>query len=192
MSEVKSKMPWVEKYRPTSLKEMALPTAKVSGHKVDLAEDLTNFIKNFFFQMKKINDENKKIRAHNRIAPEKEQKEERKQEFDTIDQKPSKAIKDIHYVDTIYGEKKNFNNVYNKYVSNHEVLTEIDDFGLMHEMMTVSELSKAFRGRERKNMNTTINVTRDINEKEELEEDFNSQETGGFGQNLKSKIKNIK
>ena len=32
-----SNIPWVEKYRPKSIKEMALPSAKVSGHKVDLS-----------------------------------------------------------------------------------------------------------------------------------------------------------
>jgi len=33
------KMPWVEKYRPKSLKDMALPTAKVSGQRVKLIEE---------------------------------------------------------------------------------------------------------------------------------------------------------
>ena len=69
-------MPWVEKYRPKSIKEMALPTAKVSGHKVALAEDLTKFVRDFFKLMRKVNDENKQIRAHNRTVPEKEQKDE--------------------------------------------------------------------------------------------------------------------
>jgi len=69
-------MPWVEKYRPKSIKEMALPTAKVSGHKVDLAEDLTKFVRDFFKIMRNVNEENKQIRARNRTAPEKEQKDE--------------------------------------------------------------------------------------------------------------------
>ncbi|MFX1395160.1 MAG: replication factor C large subunit [Promethearchaeota archaeon] len=69
-------MPWVEKYRPKSVKEMALPTAKVCGHRVNLVDDLANFIKNFFNEMKKINAENKTIRLHNRTVSEKEQKEE--------------------------------------------------------------------------------------------------------------------
>ena len=50
MTEAKSHMPWVEKYRPKSLKDMALPTAKVSGHKVNLGEELTKFIKTFFIR----------------------------------------------------------------------------------------------------------------------------------------------
>jgi len=73
---VKSQMPWVEKYRPKSMKEMALPSAKVEGHRVNLAEELTDFIRSFFKEIKIINDENKKIRAYNRTVSEKEQKEE--------------------------------------------------------------------------------------------------------------------
>ena len=73
-----NKIPWVEKYRPQSLKEMALPSAKVSGHRIKLDEELTNFIKNFYTEIKKINEENRKIRVHNRTAIEKDQKEELK------------------------------------------------------------------------------------------------------------------
>ena len=71
-------IPWVEKYRPKSMKDMALPKAKVRGHQVDLAENLTNFIRKFFNQIRKVNTENKKIRIHNRTAPDKEQREELK------------------------------------------------------------------------------------------------------------------
>lgn len=101
-------------------------------------------------------------------------------------------IKDIHYIDVMFSEKKNFMTIYDEYSQTHDIDTNIDDFGLLHEMMTISELSKAFRGQERKNMNTTINITRDINEKENVEEDFDAQETGGFGSNFKNKINNLK
>jgi len=69
-------MPWVEKYRPKTIKDMALPTAKVSGQRVNLAEELTKFIKDFFKATEKINEENKQIRSHNRHVPEKQQKDE--------------------------------------------------------------------------------------------------------------------
>jgi len=72
------KIPWVEKYRPRSIKDMALPTAKVGSQKVDIAEELRSFIIEFFKEKRKINEANKKIRAHNRIHEEKEQKEELK------------------------------------------------------------------------------------------------------------------
>jgi len=75
---IKSNLPWVEKYRPKSIKEMALPTAKVKGHRVDLAEELVSFVKNFFKEIEKINQNNKKIRAFNRTVPEKQQKDELK------------------------------------------------------------------------------------------------------------------
>ena len=73
--EFKSDIPWVEKYRPQSIKEMALPTAKAEGHRVQVAEELINFVHNFFKEMKRINEENKIIKTHNRITDEKEHKE---------------------------------------------------------------------------------------------------------------------
>ncbi|MFW9784526.1 MAG: AAA family ATPase, partial [Candidatus Heimdallarchaeota archaeon] len=68
--------PWVEKYRPKSLKEMALPSARVGGQRVKLAEELTRFIMIFFEERKRINIENQKIRELNKTATEKEQKDE--------------------------------------------------------------------------------------------------------------------
>ncbi|MGQ4873177.1 MAG: replication factor C large subunit [Promethearchaeia archaeon] len=70
--------PWVEKYRPKSIKEMALPVAKVDGQRVDLAKELTEFINNFFRIVEDINQKNRKIRAYNRTAPPNKQKEELK------------------------------------------------------------------------------------------------------------------
>ncbi|MFO8019947.1 MAG: replication factor C large subunit [Promethearchaeia archaeon] len=70
-----NKKPWVEKYRPKSIKEMALPKAKYQRHTVSLAEELPKFIEQFFKKRKIINKKNKKIRAFNRTAVEKEQKE---------------------------------------------------------------------------------------------------------------------
>ena len=72
----KDNTPWVEKYRPKSLKEMALPTAKSNRQRVDLADELVAFIKNFFKEIAVINEKNKKIRAYNRTVPEKKQKDE--------------------------------------------------------------------------------------------------------------------
>ena len=54
---------------------MALPTAKAEGHRVQVAEELIDFVHNFFKEMKRINEENKIIKAHNRITNEKEHKE---------------------------------------------------------------------------------------------------------------------
>ncbi|HEY0089516.1 MAG TPA: AAA family ATPase, partial [Candidatus Lokiarchaeia archaeon] len=74
--KIDSDIPWVEKYRPKSIKEMALPTAKLKGHRVNLTEQLIDFIKKFFEEVKKINEENKNIRISNRNASESELKEE--------------------------------------------------------------------------------------------------------------------
>jgi len=71
-----SKIPWVEKYRPRSLKEMALPTARIGRQKVNLAEELKKFIENFFKERNQRNKENIEIKNFNKTASEKEQKEE--------------------------------------------------------------------------------------------------------------------
>jgi len=68
-------MPWVEKYRPKSLKDMALPTAKVRGQRVKLTEELIKFVKEFFIERNRINKKNSRIKAYNRTVIEKEQKE---------------------------------------------------------------------------------------------------------------------
>ncbi|MHA2036681.1 MAG: replication factor C large subunit [Promethearchaeota archaeon] len=75
-------MPWVEKYRPKSLKDMALPTARVSGQRVKLSEELTKFVRKFFTERKKINQENNRIKTFNKTVIEKEQKEELKISLD--------------------------------------------------------------------------------------------------------------
>jgi len=78
LSNLKTEIPWVEKYRPKSIKDMALPSARMSGHRVKLADELSNFIKNFFEERNRVNIENKKIREFNRTAIDKEQKDELK------------------------------------------------------------------------------------------------------------------
>ncbi len=78
MSKKDSDIPWVEKYRPKSIKEMALPSARLGRQRINLSEELENFIKHFFEERKKINIENKEIREFNRTVIEKEQKEEKK------------------------------------------------------------------------------------------------------------------
>ena len=69
-----NKLPWVEKYRPKSMSEMALPSAKLKRHKIDLAEELRKFIKTFFREKRAINEKNRNLKSFNRIHGEKEQK----------------------------------------------------------------------------------------------------------------------
>lgn len=71
-----AEIPWVEKYRPKSVKDMALLIAKVSGQKVQLDTELKAFIVAFFKEIKIINEKNKEIRKFNRIHNEKEQQNE--------------------------------------------------------------------------------------------------------------------
>jgi replication factor C large subunit len=76
MSKSNPEIPWVEKYRPKSIKDMALPTARLGRQRVKLDEELTNFLNQFFEERERINKENKRIREFNRTAIEKDQKEE--------------------------------------------------------------------------------------------------------------------
>ncbi len=78
MSKRNPDIPWVEKYRPKSIKEMALPTARLGRQRVKLDEELTNFLNQFFEERKRVNKENKRIREFNRTAIEKDQKEEKR------------------------------------------------------------------------------------------------------------------
>jgi len=78
LSKVKTEIPWVEKYRPKSIKEMALPSARMRGQRVKLDEELTNFIESFFEERIKVNKKNKQIREFNRTASDKERKDELK------------------------------------------------------------------------------------------------------------------
>lgn len=55
---------------------MAIPQAKVGGHKVALDEELRSFVLTFFKEIKTLMEENKKIRSYNRTVEEKKQKKE--------------------------------------------------------------------------------------------------------------------
>ncbi|MFW9827082.1 MAG: replication factor C large subunit [Candidatus Thorarchaeota archaeon] len=74
----KEDIPWVEKYRPKSMKEMALPSARLGRQRVKLDDELVNFLNQFFEERSKINKNNKEIREFNKIALEKDQREEEK------------------------------------------------------------------------------------------------------------------
>jgi replication factor C large subunit len=77
MSKKKSDLPWVEKYRPKSIKEMALPTARLGRQRIKLDQELVNFVNQFYEEREKVNRENKEIREFNRTTIEKNQKEEK-------------------------------------------------------------------------------------------------------------------
>lgn len=86
-------------------------------------------------------------------------------------------------LESIYGDKTNFYSAYDSYLENDTSSPEVDDFGLMGGMMTITEIKKAHQGWGTKMMNTTINVTKD----EDIDED--TEETPEKKEGFLSKLK---
>ena len=70
---------------------------------------------------------------------------------------------------------------------NKENLYFEDDMGILNKILTRTEVSKGYEGKERRSINTTISVTRDENLKEEYEEEGN--ENISMLQKMKKKFK---
>ena len=83
----------------------------------------------------------------------------------------------------MYGDKEHFYSSYEDYSNNSTSSDEIDDFGLMAGMMTITEIKKAHLGWGTKMMNTTINVTKDEDIDEDTAEEPEKKE--GFMAKLK-------
>lgn len=89
------------------------------------------------------------------------------------------------YVQDIYTEYDNFMSSYKEYLKQtgsklEDAKTDIiDDIGLLHFMMTTTEVAKAYKGQAIKSMNTTISVNRETTPEEDAEEEPEQAE-GGF------------
>ena len=82
-----------------------------------------------------------------------------------------KKVNDLGLLDEIYGTKEEFYEVYDKYLLEvKDSNKHIDDIGLMNRMATYTETSKAYKGEERKALNTTINISREVKADEDSEE----------------------
>jgi len=80
----------------------------------------------------------------------------------------------------MYRERTVFLDAYKEYTNKHKKAENIDDFGLMNGMMTLTEVKKAKDGWGMGSMNTTINVTREENPKDKAEENPEDSETKSF------------
>mgnify|MGYP005990452917 CR=1 FL=1 len=93
------------------------------------------------------------------------------------------TARDEGVLEYIYSDKEHFYDSYNNYLDNNTSSEEVDDFGLMASMMTITEIKKAHQGWGTKMMNTTINVTKDEDIDEDTEEEPEKKE--GFMGKLK-------
>lgn len=87
----------------------------------------------------------------------------------------------------IYENNTNYKNSFKEFSKENEQEKYKDDIGLINSMMSISELSKAFKGRFAHNLVTSINVTKDVRPEEEAEEDPEESENqrGFMGFNKK-------
>lgn len=87
-------------------------------------------------------------------------------------------------IDYIYGEKETFNEAFLSYQEYKKLNDDIDDFGLVNTMMSLTEVNKARSGWAMGMMNTTINVTKEEDLSKETEEKPEDSE-GGFKRFIK-------
>ena len=100
-------------------------------------------------------------------------------------------VKNNGLIDEIYGTKEEFNRIYNTFLDEEQGNKVIDDIGLMNSMATYTETSKAYKGKERNALNTTINISREVRAGEEAEEEPETNESGGgFNKFFRGKKKN--
>ena len=91
-----------------------------------------------------------------------------------------KQVKDDGIIEAMYKERIIFNTAFSDYETIRTNATNVDDFGLMNNMMTQTEVKKARGGWGMGSMNTTINVTRDENPEKEVEQEPENSENKSF------------
>jgi len=103
--------------------------------------------------------------------------EDFKQEFQVL-LKQLQEVVDEGVLDYIYGEKETFNDAFTAYQEYKKLNDDIDDFGLVNTMMSLTEVNKARKGWAMGMMNTTINVTKEEDLSKETEESPEDNEKG--------------
>jgi hypothetical protein len=81
-----------------------------------------------------------------------------------------KDILDDDVIKSLYCQNTFVDDVYSKLSEGGIVIDSVDEMGLINDIYTTTEASKAKGGNERKSMNTTISVTSEQNEREEQQE----------------------
>jgi len=84
--------------------------------------------------------------------------------------KQLKEIKEDGIINSMYSQNTFVKNVYGELAEGNIIIDDVDEMGLINDIYTVTEGSKAKGGNERKSINTTISVTSEQNEREEQQE----------------------
>jgi len=111
-----------------------------------------------------------------------ERKQAMRQIFEQIEESNEMGI-----VDTLYDEKKMFNDSFEKYKKEFGANPSIDSLGILNNMLMITESSKGYKGQERKSINTTISESKNIDEIKDNAEDTSDESVSGF-QKLKEKF----
>jgi len=92
--------------------------------------------------------------------------------------KQLKEVKDEGVIDYIYSDRDSFYSSYNNFLENKNRSEDIDDFGLVNTMMSLTEINKARKGWATNSMNTTISITREEDINKDVEEEPEDSERG--------------
>lgn len=91
------------------------------------------------------------------------------EQFDKL-LKQLKDVKEDGIMESIYSQNTFISEVYEKLAEGDIEIDAVDEMGLINDIYTVTEASKAKGGNERKSINTTIAITSEQNEREEQQE----------------------
>lgn len=89
-----------------------------------------------------------------------------------------KEVLEEGVIDYIYSDRETFYDAYTDYQTTRKLNEDIDDFGLVNTMMSLTEVNKARKGWATGMMNTTISVTKEEDLSSETEESPEDSEKG--------------
>lgn len=95
--------------------------------------------------------------------------------------KQLKEVKKYGYIEELYTDYDLFVDSLKNYNSKFSVDNDKDDIGILNDMITIEETAKAYLGKFYKNMNTTININKDVDPVADAEEEPEESETGSKG-----------
>jgi hypothetical protein len=127
-------------------------------------------------ELKKYLEDNKKGHIWHNLINNFNQ-EDLKKEFEIL-KIQLKEVLENGVVDYIYSERETFNEAFLEFQNIKKLNEDIDDFGLVNTMMSLTEVNKARKGWATGMMNTTISVTKEEDLSKDTEEQPEDSERG--------------